>query len=83
MIEALVPHECENIESHRVVFHTCATREGYDGLSFNGTWFQDKSEDDLFCSEMFAELTGKYPYEVREVVEPEIRVAELTEGVHL
>ncbi len=53
---------------HCVVYHPGATRDGLDGLDINGTWFEDRHTDDMFCSEMFATLTGLYPYEVRELI---------------
>lgn len=31
-----------------------------------GIWLYDLDRDDLFSSEMFGQLTGRYPYEVEE-----------------
>ena len=36
----------------------------------NAIWLEDLHGDDLFCSEMFGSLTGKYPYEVRDSIKP-------------
>jgi hypothetical protein len=33
-------------------------------------WLEDKTADDTFCSEMFADLTGRYPYEVEAHIKP-------------
>lgn len=44
------------------VFTECAIGEN------NSIWLEDRSPDDMFSSEMFADLTGKYPYEVEESI---------------
>jgi hypothetical protein len=64
-----------------VAYHERATAEGWDGLSLTEfteaeeilttCWFQDRREDDVFASEMFAALAGLYPYQVSETVPAE------------
>lgn len=57
---------------HRIVFNELTAKQ--DGtwvnvLVLNGTVFQDKSEDDNFCSDMFHKLTGQYPHTLIETCE--------------
>lgn len=33
-------------------------------------WLEDRDPDDFFCSEFFAALTGKFPYEVEAKIKP-------------
>ncbi len=63
-----------------VTYHVCVDRAGQrSGLSIfpedlgeddRPLWIEDRDADDSFCSEMFAELTGRYPYEIEEAMTP-------------
>jgi len=68
VVSAVIRMSPAHDEDHHVSYHQGATKNGLDGLCINGTWFEDLHGDDVFCSEMFAALTGKYPYEVREEI---------------
>lgn len=41
------------------------TKPGAEGW-VHSLWLEDRNQDDVFCSEMFGQLTGRYPYEVEE-----------------
>lgn len=68
------PGEWAPEAAHRVVFNSMGCRlpcgTWCDSIVVNGTIWQDLSPDDTFCSELFAELTGKYPYEWCEELTP-------------
>lgn len=36
----------------------------------NASWFEDRDVSDTFCSELFADLTGKFPDQIEEYVLP-------------
>lgn len=68
-LEAVIKLSPASDVEHRIVYTPLVAKDGQvDGLSINGTYFQDLHSEDYFCSEMFAALTGMYPYEWRDLV---------------
>lgn len=47
----------------------------------NPIWIEDKDSEDMFCSKLFGELTGRYPYEVEEWITPNEDYAPFPEGI--
>lgn len=56
-----------SIGRHHVSFHPGAHGRLRDGLSINGTWFEDKNASDTWCAETFADLTGMTLEEIEAV----------------
>ena len=66
-VASIGPPDAHGFPAHRVVFMPHGGHGGIvDGLLVNDTFFSDRGDDDMFCSEMFAALTGVWPYEVAE-----------------
>ncbi len=57
---------------HRIVFNALTAKVDntwVDVLVLNGTVFQDKDEEDTFCTDLFVALTGVYPHTLIETCE--------------
>lgn len=54
---------------HHVLYIPGAHGPFRDGISINGTWFEDQIHTDTFCAELFADLTGMSIPEIRETAQ--------------
>lgn len=68
-------HYCVDATGQRSGIHFGLNGEWVGGVFIeaqdtNGIWLEDRSANNMFCSELFEALTGKYPYEVENWIEP-------------